>query len=143
MSPLREMPKLPCGSCTDEQTIFTFYALRFTHLTACTSFDVNIAFIVDFRINETPQIGRRCFQSRFIGIPPVPMQSGRIGTSRFNSPRIGKRCFQLRRFNRPPHLCSKLVGAVSNCADAVRLETAPTGGESAYLFLEFTMIYYT
>ena len=31
------------------------------------------------------------------------------------------------------------VGTVSNCADAVRLETAPTGGESVYLFLDFTM----
>ena len=42
---------------------------------------------------------------------------------------------------------SKLVGAVSNCAVsthhgtyAVRLETAPTGGgESVYLFFEFTI----
>ena len=33
--------------------------------------------MVDLRINETLQIDRRCFQSRFIGIP-------RIGTSRFN-----------------------------------------------------------
>ena len=30
----------------------------------------------------------------------------------------------------------RLVGAVSNCAYAVRLQTAPTGGESIYLFLE-------
>ena len=29
----------------------------------------------------------------------------------------------------------RLVGAVSNCADAGRLKTAPTGGESVYLFL--------
>ena len=41
---------------------------------------------------------------------------------------------------------SKLVGAVSNCAVstypgtyAVRLQTAPTGGESVHLFLEFTI----
>ena len=34
---------------------------------------------------------------------------------------FSRRCFQLRR----PF--SRLVGAVSNCADAVRLETAPTG----------------
>ena len=35
----------------------------------------------------------------------------------------------------------RLVGTVSNCAYAVRLETAPTGGgESVYLFLEFTII---
>ena len=27
-----------------------------------------------------------------------------------------------------------LVDTVSNCADAVRLQTAPTGGESVYLF---------
>ena len=33
-----------------------------------------------------------------------------------------------------------LVGTVSNCADAVRLETAPTGDESVYLFLEFTIV---
>ena len=40
-----------------------------------------------------------------------------------------------------PHLpFSRLVGGVFNCADAVRLETAPTGGESVYLFLEFTII---
>jgi hypothetical protein len=32
-----------------------------------------------------------------------------------------------------------LVGTVSNSAYAVRLETAPTGGESVYLFLEFTI----
>ena len=42
---------------------------------------------------------------------------------------------------RRPHLpFSRLVGTVSNSADAVRLETAPTGGESVYLFLEFTII---
>ena len=43
---------------------------------------------------------------------------------------------------RKPHLpFSRLVGTVSNCADAVRLETAPTGGgESVHLFLEFTII---
>ena len=42
---------------------------------------------------------------------------------------------------------SKLVGAVPNCAVsayhgtyAVRLETAPTGGESVLLFLESTII---
>ena len=42
---------------------------------------------------------------------------------------------------RRPHLpFSRLVGTVSNSADAVRLETAPTGeGESVYLFLEFTI----
>ena len=34
---------------------------------------------------------------------------------------------------------SKLVSAVSNCADAVRLETAPTGDESVHLFLESTI----
>ena len=34
----------------------------------------------------------------------------------------------------------RLVGTVSNSVDAVRLETAPTGGESVYLFLEFTII---
>ena len=35
----------------------------------------------------------------------------------------------------------RLVGAVSNCADSVRLKTAPTGpgGESVHLFLEFTI----
>ena len=32
-----------------------------------------------------------------------------------------------------------LVGTVSNCAYAVRLETAPTGVESVYLFLDFAM----
>ena len=38
---------------------------------------------------------------------------------------------------RRPHLpFSRLVGTVSNCADAVRLETAPTGGEGVYLFLD-------
>ena len=42
---------------------------------------------------------------------------------------------------RRPHLpFCRLVGTVSNSADAVRLETAPTGGESVYLFLEFTII---
>ena len=36
--------------------------------------------------------------------------------------------------------CSPVwVGTVPNCADAVRLETVPTGGESVYLFLEFTI----
>ena len=42
---------------------------------------------------------------------------------------------------------SKLVGAVSNCAVstyhgpyAVRLKTAPTGGESVHLFLESTIV---
>ena len=34
----------------------------------------------------------------------------------------------------------RLVGNVSNCAYAVRLETAPTGGESVYLCLDFTII---
>ena len=34
----------------------------------------------------------------------------------------------------------RLVGTVFNCAYAVRLETAPTGGESVYLFLESTII---
>ena len=39
-----------------------------------------------------------------------------------------------------PHLpFSRLVGAVSNCADAVRGEIAPIGGASVYLFLEFTI----
>ena len=33
----------------------------------------------------------------------------------------------------------RLGGAVSNCAYAVRGENAPTGGESVYLFLEFTI----
>ena len=34
-----------------------------------------------------------------------------------------------------PHLpVSRLVGTVSNCADVVRLQTAPTGVESVYLF---------
>ena len=43
---------------------------------------------------------------------------------------------------RKPHLpFCRLVGTVSNCADAVRLETAPTGVESVYLFLEFTIIH--
>ena len=37
---------------------------------------------------------------------------------------------------------SRLVGTVFNSADAVRLETAPTGGESVYLFLEFTVSSY-
>ena len=42
---------------------------------------------------------------------------------------------------RKPHVpFYRLVGTVSNSADAVRLETAPTGGESVYLFLEFTII---
>ena len=36
---------------------------------------------------------------------------------------------------------SRLVGTVSNSADAVRLETAPTEGESVYLFLEVTIVY--
>ena len=50
---------------------------------------------------------------------------------------------------RKPHLpFSCLVGTVSNCADAVRLKTAPTGpdksgskprSEGVYLFLEFTI----
>ena len=41
---------------------------------------------------------------------------------------------------RKPHLpFPRLVGTVSNSADAVRLETAPTGIESVYLFLEFTI----
>ena len=39
----------------------------------------------------------------------------------------------------PPLPFSRLVGTVSNCAYAVPLETAPTGGESVYLFLEFTI----
>ena len=42
---------------------------------------------------------------------------------------------------RKPHLpFYRLVGTVSNCAYAVRLETAPTGGASVYLFLEFTIV---
>ena len=41
----------------------------------------------------------------------------------------------------PPLPFSRLVGTVSNSADAVRLETAPTGGESVYLFLEFTIVF--
>ena len=41
---------------------------------------------------------------------------------------------------RIPHLpFSRLVGTVSNCAYAVRFPTAPTGGESVYLFLESTI----
>ena len=36
---------------------------------------------------------------------------------------------------KPPLLFSRLVGTVSNSADAVWLETTPTGGESVYLFL--------
>ena len=41
---------------------------------------------------------------------------------------------------RIPHLpFSRLVGTVSSSAYAVRLETAPTGGESVYLFLDFTI----
>ena len=40
----------------------------------------------------------------------------------------------------PPLPFSRLVGTVSNCAHAVRVETAPTGGESVYLFLEFTIV---
>ena len=44
---------------------------------------------------------------------------------------------------RKPNLpVSCLVGTVSNCADAVRLKTAPTGGERVYLFLEFTINYH-
>ena len=42
-------------------------------------------------------------------------------------------------FRKPPLPFCRLVGTVSNCADAVRLETAPTGDESVYLFLEFTI----
>ena len=43
---------------------------------------------------------------------------------------------------RIPHLpFSCLVGTVSNCADALRFETAPTGVESVYLFLEFTIVF--
>ena len=38
--------------------------------------------------------------------------------------------------NRP----CRLVGSVFNCADAVRLETAPTGGENVHLFLVFIII---
>ena len=34
----------------------------------------------------------------------------------------------------------RLVGAVSNCAYAVRLKTAPTAGDSVYLSLESTII---
>ena len=34
----------------------------------------------------------------------------------------------------------RLVGAVSNCAYAVRLQTHLPGGESVYLFLEFTIV---
>ena len=34
---------------------------------------------------------------------------------------------------------SRLVGAVSNCAYSMRLQTVPTGGESVYLFFEFTI----
>ena len=56
---------------------------------------------------------------------------------------FGRRCFQLR------HLVSILVGAVSNCANAVRLETAPTGViariffspvQSVQLILNFTIV---
>ena len=35
----------------------------------------------------------------------------------------------------------RLVGAVSNCAYSVRLETAPTGGDSVYLFFVFIIIH--
>ena len=38
-----------------------------------------------------------------------------------------------------PVRLGSLVGAVSNCAYAVRGKTAPTGGESVYLFLESTI----
>ena len=42
---------------------------------------------------------------------------------------------------RKPHLpFCRLVGTVSNCAYAVRLETAPTGGESVHSFLEVTIV---
>ena len=42
---------------------------------------------------------------------------------------------------RKPHLpFSRLVGTVSNSADAVQLETASTRGENVYLFFEFTII---
>ena len=40
----------------------------------------------------------------------------------------------------PPLPFSRLVGTVSNSADPVRLQTAPTGGESVYLLSEFTII---
>ena len=40
---------------------------------------------------------------------------------------------------KPPLPFFRWVGTVSNCADAVRLETEPTGGESVYLFLQFTI----
>ena len=40
---------------------------------------------------------------------------------------------------KPPLPFSRLVGTVSNSADVVRLETAPTGGESIHLFLEFNV----
>ena len=40
----------------------------------------------------------------------------------------------------PPLPFSRLVGTVSNSAYPVRFLTAPTGGESVYLFLEFTII---
>ena len=44
---------------------------------------------------------------------------------------------------RKPHLpFSPLVGTVSNSADAVRLETAPTGWAQVYLFLEFTIVHW-
>ena len=38
-----------------------------------------------------------------------------------------------------PENGTRLVCTVGNSAYAVRLETAPTGGESVYLFLEFTI----
>ena len=41
---------------------------------------------------------------------------------------------------KPPLPFSRLVGTVFNSAYAVRLETAPTRGESVYLFLEFTIV---
>ena len=41
----------------------------------------------------------------------------------------------------PYLLFSHLVGTVFSCADAVRLQTAPTGGESVHLFLEFTIVH--
>ena len=41
---------------------------------------------------------------------------------------VGNLAYRGAKAGRKPHLpVSRLVGAVSNCADAVRLKTAPTG----------------
>ena len=73
---------------------------------------VDFIIIVDLRINETLQTGA-------VRIPHLPFSSSRIHGIPINR---------------------DLVGTVSNCAYAVRLETAPTGDESVYLFFDFTII---